>query len=167
MKLPPAVGKKWSGAHWEMLAVTAVLFVLVAVFVGKFLLFHERSRLRAIEKDRPTLSITAAVNSCDLIKRYFRAAISGADPEANSGSRRSSGRDRSEKSHPWSKKFSGRNRESLLEPVAHRERSKVKQPDRFHDRRRHDEARDSPRENRARIRRTRFSYSHGGHALCR
>ena len=33
MKAPLAVWKRLSGAHWEMLAVTAVLFVLVAVFV--------------------------------------------------------------------------------------------------------------------------------------
>ena len=33
MKAPLALWKKLSGAHWEMLAVTAVLFLLVAVFV--------------------------------------------------------------------------------------------------------------------------------------
>jgi uncharacterized integral membrane protein len=33
MKAPPAVWKKLSDAHWEMLAVTGVLFVLVIVFV--------------------------------------------------------------------------------------------------------------------------------------
>src|SRR5438477_5452442 len=33
MKAPLAVWKRLSGAHWEMLAVTAVLFILVAVFV--------------------------------------------------------------------------------------------------------------------------------------
>src|SRR3989440_4890750 len=33
MKAPLAVWKRLSGAHWEMLAVTAVLFVLVIVFV--------------------------------------------------------------------------------------------------------------------------------------
>jgi uncharacterized protein len=33
MKAPLTVWKRLSGAHWEMLAVTAVLFVLVAVFV--------------------------------------------------------------------------------------------------------------------------------------
>lgn len=33
MKVPLATWKRLSGAHWEMLALTAVLFVLVAVFV--------------------------------------------------------------------------------------------------------------------------------------
>src|SRR5947207_4156806 len=33
MKAPLAVWRKLSGAHWEMLAVTAVLFVLVLIFV--------------------------------------------------------------------------------------------------------------------------------------
>src|SRR2546425_2074811 len=33
MKAPLAIWKKLSGAHWEMLALTAVLFVVVAVFV--------------------------------------------------------------------------------------------------------------------------------------
>src|SRR5262249_836366 len=33
MKAPLAVGKKLAGAHWEMLGLTAVLFVLVVVFV--------------------------------------------------------------------------------------------------------------------------------------
>src|SRR5205807_6003222 len=33
MKAPLEVWRKLSGAHWEMLAVAAVLFILVAVFV--------------------------------------------------------------------------------------------------------------------------------------
>src|ERR1700756_4557058 len=33
MKAPVLVWKRLSGAHWEMLALTAALFVLVAVFV--------------------------------------------------------------------------------------------------------------------------------------
>src|SRR5436190_9708012 len=33
MKAPFEIWKKLSGAHWEMLAVTAVLFILVAIFV--------------------------------------------------------------------------------------------------------------------------------------
>src|SRR5213080_1501623 len=33
MKAPFEIWKKLSGAHWEMLAVTAVLFALVAAFV--------------------------------------------------------------------------------------------------------------------------------------
>jgi hypothetical protein len=33
MKAPLDFWKRLSGAHWEMLAVTAALFVLVAVFV--------------------------------------------------------------------------------------------------------------------------------------
>ena len=33
MKAPLELWKKLSGAHWEMLAVTVVLFVVVVVFV--------------------------------------------------------------------------------------------------------------------------------------
>src|SRR5437764_1799388 len=33
MKAPLAIWKKLSGAHWEMLAITAVLLVVVVVFV--------------------------------------------------------------------------------------------------------------------------------------
>src|SRR5437773_11821393 len=130
MKLGTLVSKTplHLGAHWWMLAVTALLFVLVAVFVdlkpvvAESFFFSTRDPGFGQSKDRETLSVATAAYPGRVFQGHFITPIPGPDPKAHStgpGDRRGQ---HGQEFDRRAKEFSGCIGEPVLEPAVDSQR---------------------------------------------